>query len=241
MIEKINTKFEEIIVNKYGPSLKKIITEIFPDSYKINIITNMPKLKTWEKKQEKTFPIFKTRFELHEHIQNKILQDNSVDYLEFGVFEGATINFWVNQNRNPKSRFYGFDTFTGLPEEWKNLVGHRPSSTWNCEGNVPEINDERIQFFKGLFQNTIDKFLKNYEPQKNIVIHNDSDLYTSSLYLLTRLHDIIKKDTIIIFDEFNNVMDEFRALDNYCASYYRKYKVIGVTDDFYQHVAIQFD
>jgi hypothetical protein len=45
-----------------------------------------------------------------------------------------------------------------LPEEWKNLVGHRPSSTWNCEGNVPEINDERIQFFKGLFQNTIDKF-----------------------------------------------------------------------------------
>ena len=241
MIEKINTKFEEIIVNKYGPSLKKIITEIFPDSYKINIITNMPKLKTWEKKQEKTFPIFKTRFELHEHIQNKILQDNSVDYLEFGVFEGATINFWVNQNRNPKSRFYGFDTFTGLPEEWKNLVGHRPSSTWNCEGNVPEINDERIQFFKGLFQNTIDKFLKNYEPQKNIVIHNDSDLYTSSLYLLTRLHDIIKKDTIIIFDEFNNVMDEFRALDNYCASYYRKYKVIGVTDDFYQHVPIQFD
>ena len=157
------------------------------------------------------------------------------------MFEGATINFWVNQNRNPKSRFYGFDTFTGLREEWKNLVGHRPSSTWNCEGNVPEINDERIQFFKGLFQNTIDKFLKNYEPQKNIVIHNDSDLYTSSLYLLTRLHDIIKKDTIIIFDEFNNVMDEFRALDNYCASYYRKYKVIGVTDDFYQHVAIQFD
>jgi hypothetical protein len=65
MIEKINTKFEEIIVNKYGPSLKKIITKIFPDSYKINIITNMPKLKTWEKKQEKTFPIFKTRFELH--------------------------------------------------------------------------------------------------------------------------------------------------------------------------------
>lgn len=201
----------------------------------------MPKLKTWGRKQDKTFPVFKTRFELHEHIQNKILQEKSVDYLEFGVFEGATINFWVNQNKNPESRFYGFDTFTGLPEEWKNLVGHRPSSTWNCEGNLPKINDQRIQFFKGLFQETIDEFLKNYVPQKNIVIHNDSDLYSSSLYLLTRLHDVIKKDTIIIFDEFNNVMDEFRALEDYCTSYYRKYKVIGVTDDFYQHIAIQFE
>ncbi len=241
MFQKLHTKLEEILVNKWGPSLKKIISSVFPDSYKINIITNMPKLRTWEKKQEKSFPVFKTRFELHEHIQKQFLHDDSVDYLEFGVFEGATVDFWAKMNQNPKSRFYGFDTFTGLPEEWKNLIGHRPSSTWTCEGNLPQIDDKRVQFFKGLFQDTIDQFLQNYDPQKNIVIHNDSDLYSSSLYLLTRLHNIIKKDTIIIFDEFNNVMDEFRALDNYCTSYYRKYKVVGVTDDFYQHVAIQFE
>jgi len=238
---KLQEQFEQIFINKYGPSLKKIIANTLPDSYKINIITRMPKLKTWEKKQKKSFPVFNTRFELYEYIQAQYLQKDSVDYLEFGVFEGATIDFWCKLNQNPKSRFYGFDTFTGLPEDWKNIIGHRPISTWDCQGNLPKIDDKRVQFYKGLFQNTIDQFIQDYHPQDNIIIHNDSDLYSSSLYLLTRLHDIIKKNTIIIFDEFNNVMDEFRALEDYCTAYYRKYTVIAATDDFYQRVAIQFD
>lgn len=241
MINKLRSQFEEIIVNKYGPSLKKIIVNILPDSYKINIIIRMPKLKTWEKKHGKSFPTFNTRFELYEYIQTQYLQKDSVDYLEFGVFEGATIDFWCKLNQNPKSRFYGFDTFTGLPEEWKNLIGSRPISTWDCQGNLPKIDDKRVQFYKGLFQDTIDQFIQNYHPQENIIIHNDNDLYSSSLYLLTRLHDIIKKNTIIIFDEFNNVMDEFRALEDYCTAYNRKYTVIASTNDFYQRVAIQFD
>lgn len=241
IISKLRGQFEQIFVYKYGPSLKKIITNTLPDSYKINIITHMPRLKTWEKKQKNSFPTFNTRFELYEYIQTQYLQKDSVDYLEFGVFEGATIDFWRKLNQNPKSRFYGFDTFTGLPEDWKNIIGHRPSSTWDCQGNLPKIDDKRVQFYKGLFQNTIDQFIQDYHPQDNIIIHNDSDLYSSSLYLLTRLHDIIKKNTIIIFDEFNNVMDEFRALEDYCAAYYRKYTVIASTNDFYQRVAIRFD
>jgi len=234
-------QFEKIFVNRWGPSIKKIIAKTLPDSYKMNIIVRMPKLKTWENNQKNSFPTFSTRFELYEYIQTQFLKTDSVDYLEFGVFEGETIDFWCKLNKNPKSQFYGFDTFTGLPEDWKNLVGGRPKSTWDCKGDLPKIDDERVHFYKGLFQKTIDQFLKDYQPQEHIIIHNDSDLYSSSLYLLTRLDDIIKKDTIIIFDEFNNVMDEFRALEDYCASYYRKYKIIAATNDFYQRVAIQFD
>ena len=233
--------FEELLVNKWGPSLKKIISNVLPDSYKINIITSMPKLKSWEKKQKNSFPLFETRFKLYEYIQKEFLYQKSIDYLEFGVFEGATIDFWRNLNQDKDSKFFGFDTFTGLPEDWKNLIGDRPTATWDCQGKMPQIDDNRIKFFKGLFQETIDTFLENYSPQKNIVIHNDSDLYSSSLYLLTRLDKIIKKDTIIIFDEFNNVMDEFRALEDYCKSYNREYKVIAATNDFYQRVAIMFE
>lgn len=238
---KLCGQFERTFVNKYGPSLKKMIAKTLPDSYKINIVTRMPKLKTWGKKYDGSFPTFNTRFKLYEYVQAQYLQNDSVDYLEFGVFEGATIDFWCKLNQNPKSRFYGFDTFTGLPEDWKNIIGHRPTSTWDCQGNLPKIDDKRVQFYKGLFQNTIDQFIQEYHPQNKIIIHNDSDLYSSSLYMLTRLHNIIKKNTIIIFDEFNNVMDEFRALEDYCAAYYRKYKVIASTNDFYQRVAIQFD
>ena len=92
-----------------------------------------------------------------------------------------------------------------------------------------------------IFQKTLDGFLEKYQPNNQIVIHNDSDLYSSSLYLLTRTHDIIKKNTIIIFDEFSNVMHEFQALEDYCSAYQRTYNVIASTKDYYQRVAIQFD
>ena len=45
-------------------------------------------------------------------------------WMEFGVFQGATLNGAAdyrkkNCNADPSSNFvYGFDTFTGLPEAW---------------------------------------------------------------------------------------------------------------------------
>ena len=164
-----------------------------------------------------------------------------IDYLEFGVFKGETIDLWRKLNENSDSRFYGFDTFTGLPEDWKNILSDRPKGTWDCQGEIPKMDDNRVQFFKGVFQDTLDKFLESYEGKNQLVIHNDSDLYSSTLYVLTRSHDIIKKNTIIIFDEFSNVMDEFRALEDYCSSYNRKYRLIAVTDDYYQRIAIKFE
>ena len=235
----IETKKEKNINKKYG-FLRKLLAYTIPDSQKLKIIANMSTLKTWEQKQT-SCPTFETRYEMYDFIQKKYLENESIDYLEFGVFEGKSIDYWRKLNQNPQSRFYGFDTFTGLPEEWKNLLADVPSGTYTANGKLPEIDDKRVMFYKGLFQETIDPFLEKYQPSKKIVIHNDSDLYSSSLYLLTRLDDIIKKNTIIIFDEFANVMHEFRALEDYCSAYQRTYKVIASTKDFYQKVAIQFD
>jgi O-methyltransferase len=221
--------------------IKNIISTVLPDSYKLDIITRIPKLKTWEKKQTKNFQKFTTRLELYNFLQNDFLHGKPIDYLEFGVYKGETIDFWRKLNKNEKSKFYGFDTFTGLPEDWKNLLSDRPKGTWDCNGETPKIDDSRVQFFKGIFQDTLDKFLQSYESKNQLVIHNDSDLYSSTLYVLTRLHDHMKKDTIIIFDEFSNVMDEFRALEDYCSAYNRKYTLIAATDDFYQRIAIKLE
>ena len=219
---------------------KKLLACTVPDSYKLRFLANMSKLKAWEKKQD-SFPTFGTRFELYEFVQKQYFENEPIDYLEFGVWTGITIDFWRKLNQNPQSRFYGFDTFTGLPEDWHNLLQDIPKGSWDCQGNLPQIDDKRIMYYKGLFQKTLDGFLKKYQSNNQIVIHNDSDLYSSSLYLLTRIHDIIKKNTIIIFDEFSNVMHEFQALEDYCSAYQRTYNVIASTKDYYQRVAIQFD
>ena len=61
------------------------------------------------------------------------------------------------------------------------------------------------------------------------MIRNDSDLHSSSLYLLSYSNDIIVPGKIIIFDELSSVLDEFLALANYCSAFMRSYDVISAT------------
>src|SRR5689334_11269923 len=51
-------------------------------------------------------------------IEKESLSSNVINYLEFGVADGHSFRWFVQQNANPGSRFYGFDTFTGLPEDF---------------------------------------------------------------------------------------------------------------------------
>ena len=56
-------------------------------------------------------PEFPGRIDLYQHIA--LLTDGPIDYLEFGVWQGASIRSWLELNRHPDSRFVGFDTFEG--------------------------------------------------------------------------------------------------------------------------------
>ena len=85
----IETKKEKNINKKYG-FLRKLLAYTIPDSQKLKIIANMSTLKTWEQKQI-SCPTFETRYEMYDFIQKKYLDNESVDYLEFGVFEGKSI------------------------------------------------------------------------------------------------------------------------------------------------------
>lgn len=171
---------------------------------------------------------FDTREEMYDDLMAKY--PGAIDYLEFGVFQGKSILYWADKNREAQSKFVGFDTFTGLPEDWDYLKkGH-----FNVEGKAPVTQDGRVSFVKGLFQDTLPGFLKDFSvSNRRLVIHNDSDLYSSSLYLLTRLDDVIRPGTIIVFDEFGNVQHEFRAFFDYIAAYRRGYKVVSASYQYY--------
>src|SRR6266545_4942707 len=78
-----------------------------------------------------------------------------IDYLEFGVYEGVSIRYFAERHRDPESRFVGFDTFSGLPENWREFgPGH-----FDVNGRVPSIKDSRVSFVPGLFQDTLPTFL----------------------------------------------------------------------------------
>lgn len=176
-------------------------------------------------------PLFKTREDLYEHIENTMLRDAPIEYMEFGVADGASLISWLNLRRDSNSRFWGFDSFEGLPEEW---YKHRPKGTFARGGKPPEISDPRLKFVVGWFQETLPSFLRTFTPQGRIIVHNDSDLYSATLFTLTQLNSIAAPGTIIIFDEFSDASHEFRALMDYAAAYQRKFRVIAATKRFVQ-------
>lgn len=54
----------------------------------------------------------------------------------------------------------------------------------------------------------------------------DADLYSSTLYVLTKLDRLFDEKTIITFDEFAYLDREFLAFYDYTRSYYRDYEII---------------
>jgi O-methyltransferase len=116
---------------------------------------------------------FDSRKEFYSHLNNEVLKNCAIDYLEFGVFQGESINFWRTINLSEDSRFYGFDSFEGLPENWRES---QKKGAFNADGNIPKIDDQRVSFIKGWFDKTVEEFAARFRPKNRLVIHLDADL-----------------------------------------------------------------
>jgi O-methyltransferase len=167
-----------------------------------------------------------TREDMYRYVSETLLGGNgkAFDYLEFGVFEGDSIRQWCALNTNAGSRFFGFDSFEGLPEDWHS--GKRKGA-FSTDGKIPEIADPRLSFVTGWFQKSLRSFLISYRPQSQIVIHIDCDLYSSTLYCLTTLDPVISPGTLIVFDDFFDALHVYRALTDYCSAYMRQYRLLA--------------
>lgn len=172
------------------------------------------------------------RYKLYQHVmETQGLKDSAFDYLEFGVCTGASMKWWVNNNKNQDTRFYGFDTFEGLPEAWGAAF-----KKGDMSANMPVMDDDRVEFFKGLFQDTVPGFLKSHpmESGKRKVLHMDADLFSSTLYALSTLNNAIQKGDVVLFDEFNVPNHEYYALRIFEKTFYREFKMIGAVNNYYQ-------
>jgi O-methyltransferase len=147
-----------------------------------------------------------------------------ITYLEFGVYQGASLRMWLNLIGRPDSRFVGFDTFTGLPERWRptELAGH-----FNANGVIPDIKDPRCNFEVGLFQDSLPRFVERNDLSGRLVLNLDADMFTSTLFVLTTLAPYFKPGDIVFFDEFSCPLDEFRAFEEFVRSFRIKYEVVA--------------
>ena len=154
--------------------------------------------------------------------------------LEFGVCSGTTITSIAK--RIPSHSVYGFDSFEGLPSEWR--VGapwgmkFKRKGAFDRKGNLPSVPDN-VELIKGWFDKTLGPFLEKH-PGDIGFLHVDSDLYASAQTVLTLLSPRINRGTVIQFDQFYNFEgmeddSEIRAFLEFIDKTGKTYEYLGRT------------
>lgn len=169
--------------------------------------------------------------------------NHPIIYLEFGVAGGNSITYAAKTNQNQKSRFIGFDSFEGLPENWRN--SHKKGA-FSTDGKIPETTDTRIKFVKGWFEDTLDKEISNIikiieqNPNSQLFINMDADIFSATLYVLIKLEKFITKGVIIRFDEFGYLYDnnEFQAFKSFILAFNKDFEIL-LSDKWYRHVTLK--
>jgi Macrocin-O-methyltransferase (TylF) len=190
--------------------------------YKLNASVNYLEVGRWMRANGyDTRRRFSRREEVFDLIGSQV-GNREVLYLEFGVYQGEATRYWSKLLSNPNSKLHGFDSFEGLPENW---LPHRQKGAFASD--VPQINDSRVEFFKGWFDETLPKY--KCPPHDVLVINIDSDLYSSAICVLRALQVNIVPGTYIYFDEFCHRNHELRAFDEFVNETGMKFSLVGAT------------
>jgi len=139
------------------------------------------------------------------------------DYYEFGIFKGFT--FWnaqqkANAKKLDKIRFFGFDSFAGLPKvEGLDITDNEEfyEGQYNCSKQDVEknlsakgVDWQRTHLIEGYFDKSLNnKTKKELKTKKVSIALIDCDLYSSTVDVLTFLDGMMMKGTVLMFDDWN--------------------------------------
>ena len=141
--------------------------------------------------------------------------------LEFGVATGKTLAMIAS-----KMKVFGFDSFEGLPEDWregfpKGMFAQAP----------PEVENSELVI--GWFEDTIPDFVQknDYVFHNLSLVHIDCDLYSATKTILDNIGKYLLPGVVVVFDEYHGYPGyeehEIKAWNEFVEYSGVKYEVIG--------------
>lgn len=207
--------------------LQKLIKHYFRDIYVKDLLLHLEMEAMQEsidyiKKNMPDSMIFTSWHDLHEHAMDHAEVKGL--YLEFGVKKGETIRELASMTDNT---VHGFDSFQGLPEDWKGTSLHK--GRFNKQGKLPVVPDN-VKLHAGWFNESLPVFIKQY-PEPVAYMHIDCDLYSSTKTIFEHLTDRIVPGTVIVFDEYFNYPNwqqhEYKAFQEFVSEHTTQYEYLG--------------
>jgi hypothetical protein len=201
----------------------------------------------------------------HAHgLKKKQQQFRDAQFLVFGVYQGqdmariaafcATLDEMASPtSTTAKTTIHGFDSFQGLPEDWKNGKYMRDGTllykagAFDLNGEAPVVDRfydhvalrgrpepvNNVVFHKGWFDSTVPSFLDLHD-QPVAFIHADADLYSSTKNFLDEIcrRRLLKAGSVILFDEYWNYEHweegEYKAWMEVVNKYTIKFCYLGI-------------
>ena len=223
LIKWLKRKIRRAIFNTAYAAMKKVMIE---DSHNLKLALQREAVRDSARFIRDNMPlhlIYRDRFSLLDAALAKAPQDGL--YLEFGVFQGATINHM--SERKPQMSFYGFDSFEGLREPWL----FRDRGAFDMKGQLPQVR-RNVRLIKGYFEDTLADFLDSH-PGPCALAHLDCDLYEPAKFVLTILTKRLMPGSVIVLDEYLNYPGwregEHRALLEWSEGAGVAYEYLGFT------------
>ena len=148
---------------------------------------------------------------------------------EFGVFHGKSIRL-ISKMVGPNDPVDGFDTFTGIPEQW----GDEEAGSYTANNEIPERVPDNVRFHVGLFADTLPGYVASLPPPEELpvrLVNIDCDLYQGTKEVLQYLSNRIGPGSVLIFDEYLMTPtwpeDEYKAFQEACEKFGWKYEYLG--------------
>jgi hypothetical protein len=159
------------------------------------------------------------------------------DYYEFGLYRGYTF-WWAQQAAlrlgNPGMRFFGFDSFEGLPEVRgaDRKAGVFFSGDYRCgraevERNLTDhgFDWSRAALVEGYFDKSLTREIQvEHRMGTAALVMIDCDLYQSTVPVLAFIGDLLQDGAILLFDDWrafgtSEERGEPRAFREYLAAH----------------------
>lgn len=137
-----------------------------------------------------------TKIEMYHYAVKQIGIEGRIG--EFGVWKGKSIETIAKML--PDKIIYGFDSFTGLQEDWLGWEYYK--GCFDTQGELPQLEVTNVEFIKGYFDESLPKWLKD-KPEPFAFINIDCDTYNATKTVLNNLGPTrIVSGTVVLFDEY---------------------------------------
>jgi len=137
-----------------------------------------------------------TKIEMFKYAVKNIEIDGFV--AEFGVHQGYSIE--IIAKLLPNKTIWGFDSFTGLDEDWVGWEWQKGS--FDMDGMMPKLKSNNITLIGGYFKDSLPDWADSMQ-EPAAFLNIDCDLYSSTKTVLDTLGPTkIVPGTVILFDEY---------------------------------------